>query len=44
MPACTAMIFPCTMMRVSTRRKLMPIRLSRLMLALDMYARNQMPA
>ena len=43
MPACTAMIFACTITRASTRRKLMPIRLNKLMLALDIYARNQMP-
>ena len=36
MPACMAMIFACTIIRVLTCRRLMPIRLSMLTLALDM--------
>ena len=35
------MILPCTITRALTRRKLMPTRLNRLTLALDMYAWNQ---
>ena len=36
MPDCMAMIFPCTIIRELTRRKLMPTRLQMLTLALDM--------